>query len=93
MDIDECASSPCQHGGTCNNLVNGFKCTCTEGYYDHMCVSDINECASDPCLNGGQCVDGIHRLAMLKDSTVVVYIWTVFRATKARLNLTNPHIH
>jgi len=27
-DINECASNPCQSGGTCNDLVNGYTCTC-----------------------------------------------------------------
>ena len=28
-DIDECASNPCQNGGTCIELeLNGYSCTC-----------------------------------------------------------------
>ena len=30
-DIDECESDPCQHGGTCNDAVNSFNCSCTSG--------------------------------------------------------------
>ena len=31
-DINECASNPCQNGGECNDLVNGYNCTCADGY-------------------------------------------------------------
>ena len=32
QDINECASSPCQNGGTCRDLVNAFTCDCAAGY-------------------------------------------------------------
>lgn len=28
VDIDECASSPCQNGGTCVDAVNMYSCNC-----------------------------------------------------------------
>ena len=28
VDIEECASSPCQNGGSCRDLVNAFECDC-----------------------------------------------------------------
>ena len=36
-EIDECVSNPCESGSTCNNYVNSFNCTCTEGYTGMMC--------------------------------------------------------
>ena len=36
-DIDECSSNPCEHGSTCNNLVNNYTCTCTPGYDGYNC--------------------------------------------------------
>ena len=36
-DIDECESSPCMNGGTCDNLVNGFSCNCTDKYNGSRC--------------------------------------------------------
>lgn len=32
QDIDECLSSPCKNGGTCQNLENNYECTCMEGF-------------------------------------------------------------
>ena len=37
-DIDECASYPCQNGGTCNQEVNFFSCTCPPGYEQPVCT-------------------------------------------------------
>ena len=37
LDIEECASSPCQNGGTCNDRVNKYTCTCDFGYLDINC--------------------------------------------------------
>ena len=37
LDIDECASHPCQNEGTCNDAVNEYSCTCKAGYTDANC--------------------------------------------------------
>ena len=37
LDIDECASGPCQNGGTCVDQVNGYLCQCAPGYADLQC--------------------------------------------------------
>ncbi|CAC5401497.1 Protein serrate,Protein eyes shut homolog,Neurogenic locus Notch protein,Neurogenic locus notch homolog protein 3,Protein eyes shut,Delta and Notch-like epidermal growth factor-related receptor,Delta-like protein C,Neurogenic locus notch homolog protein 1,Fibropellin-3,Protein crumbs homolog 2,Sushi, von Willebrand factor type A, EGF and pentraxin domain-containing protein 1,Protein jagged-2,Neurogenic locus notch homolog protein 2,Protein crumbs homolog 1,Delta-like protein D,Protein jagged-1,Protein jagg len=57
IDINECASSPCKHGGVCHDAVDSFTCSCTAGYVGSYCETDINECASSPCQNGGICHD------------------------------------
>ncbi|XP_072049558.1 uncharacterized protein [Amphiura filiformis] len=56
-DVDECASFPCENQGTCTDKVNGFICTCREGFIGERCQTDINECASFPCENQGTCTD------------------------------------
>ena len=36
-DIDECASAPCQNGGTCVDKINSYLCQCAPGYTDLQC--------------------------------------------------------
>jgi hypothetical protein len=36
-DINECASNPCQNGGTCTDLINNYSCACVPGYTDKNC--------------------------------------------------------
>ena len=64
QDVDECESLPCANGAHCNNLVNGYTCTCLTGYTGNIlirvtvCVrsnSYVDECESLPCMNGAQC--------------------------------------
>jgi hypothetical protein len=56
---DDCASYPCQNGGTCNDGLGAgsYTCDCRSEYMGHDCETDIDDCASDPCLNGGTCTD------------------------------------
>ena len=34
---DECDSNPCGNGGTCNDYINEFNCTCASGYEGTLC--------------------------------------------------------
>ena len=36
-DIDECASGPCQNGGTCTDGINQYTCTCPAGFEGVIC--------------------------------------------------------
>ena len=36
-DTDECASTPCQNGGTCTDQINSYLCQCALGYTDLQC--------------------------------------------------------
>ena len=33
-ETNECDSLPCQNGGTCNDEINGYTCTCTDTGYE-----------------------------------------------------------
>ena len=41
VDINECASHPCKNGGTCSDLVNGYKCSCKPGYTGINCQTGV----------------------------------------------------
>lgn len=32
LDINDCDPSPCENRGTCEDLVNGYRCQCMDGY-------------------------------------------------------------
>eukprot|EP00795_Rhopilema_esculentum_P001778 gene1778-16265_t len=66
IEVDECASAPCQNGGNCTDLVNSYTCTCPPGYTGSNCEIDINECESQPCMHGGTCVDGVNSVNNFK---------------------------
>ena len=37
QNVNECASSPCQNGGTCWDGLNGFTCTCNAQWTGPLC--------------------------------------------------------
>jgi hypothetical protein len=36
-NVDECGSGPCQNGGNCVDLVDGYRCICHAGYSGKNC--------------------------------------------------------
>jgi hypothetical protein len=57
QDVNECASNPCQNGGTCHDGVNGYTCECSRDCSGSNCETAITECDSSPCQNGATCID------------------------------------
>ena len=37
LDIDECKSQPCQHGGTCFDGMYSYTCQCMDGFIGKNC--------------------------------------------------------
>lgn len=42
--LDECASGPCQNGGTCIDGYLKYTCLCRKGWGGSNCNTDFNEC-------------------------------------------------
>lgn len=61
IDIDDCESQPCQHGGRCIDELGAFSCDCTQtGYIGDFCEINIDECQSNPCEHGARCIDKVN---------------------------------
>ena len=60
VNVDDCAASPCQNGGTCFDFVNDYKCYCHAGFMGRNCEQNADDCRGDPCANGGTCHDAIN---------------------------------
>ncbi|XP_053391010.1 scavenger receptor cysteine-rich type 1 protein M130-like isoform X2 [Mercenaria mercenaria] len=59
IDIDECLSSPCLHGGSCENGNMSYTCKCSNKWGGTSCEIDLefDACIDTPCLNNGTCKD------------------------------------
>ncbi|XP_078667248.1 uncharacterized protein LOC144909067 [Branchiostoma floridae x Branchiostoma belcheri] len=67
IDIDECASNPCQNGGTCQDGVNSYHCHCQVGYGGENCQHDLDLCAQVACPFNWQCQDhGDHFICLAR---------------------------
>ena len=56
QNVNECLSSPCQHGGVCTDEVAGFSCQCPDAFTGPTCDEDVNECiTTQPCRNYVAC--------------------------------------
>ena len=61
LDIDDCESAPCLHGGKCSDGVNMFSCDCEDtGLTGQTCQVDIEEWdipdyEDSPCRNNASC--------------------------------------
>merc|ERR1719285_1078609 len=45
VNIDDCASNPCENQGTCIDLVNGYSCSCAGGWGGTNCDKMVSNAA------------------------------------------------
>ncbi|XP_076655704.1 cubilin [Halictus rubicundus] len=60
LKTNECDSNPCQNGGSCQDLYEGYQCHCPPNWEGPNCMTDVNECVrllgTDlGCQNGANC--------------------------------------
>lgn len=62
QNIDDCFPNPCQNGGSCQDLVNAFSCSCTDEWMGETCHQEYDACSFFPCQNSATCspVLGFH---------------------------------
>ena len=42
-DNNDCDPNPCENGGACEDIVNGYRCQCLDGYIGTQCqTSEFN---------------------------------------------------
>ena len=44
INIDDCASNPCENNGLCVDEVNGYSCVCETGYTGKNCQHTVDYC-------------------------------------------------
>ncbi|XP_059984924.1 coagulation factor VII [Lagenorhynchus albirostris] len=52
-DGDQCASRPCQNGGSCEDQLQSYLCFCLDGFEGRNCETDKNSQLICPNDNGG----------------------------------------
>lgn len=56
--LNACHSSPCLHGGNCDDIYSAYHCSCPLGWSGTRCELNIDECFSNPCIHGN-CSDRV----------------------------------
>ena len=56
IEINECMTFPCKHGGQCDDLVNDFVCSCPEAWEGKRCETPSQYCDNGTCENDAECI-------------------------------------
>ena len=87
ININDCASSPCQNNAECVDLANAYHCECPLGYVGDNCENatgwdqDSTSCGVNQYLVSGRCIDCPFGTYSLEGSTT------------CRVELTDDNIH
>jgi hypothetical protein len=58
--VNECLSNPCQNGGTCQDHLAYYNCSCPMGYAGTHCEDNVNDCLGVQCPAVRECKDGLN---------------------------------
>ncbi|XP_064594456.1 lactadherin-like [Liolophura sinensis] len=76
-EYNQCNKKPCQHGGSCTDLSNGYACSCIDGYGGERCEFD--------CVNHPLGVNAKDKL--IPDAQMSAYLSEgTYAASNGRLN-------
>ena len=50
LDINDCATDPCQNGATCKDEVGRYTCICVPGHTGVLCETGILSSVAFQCL-------------------------------------------
>ena len=56
-----CDLHPCQNGGVCSLVSDGYVCTCPRGFGGPHCKRQLLPCETQPCVNG-ICIEDTTRM-------------------------------
>ena len=80
VDVDECASNPCQNHGVCTQpLVAMYRCVCPPGYNGTNCEILIDNCASSPCPTWQNCTNQINNFmsVLIWSPLYLIILWNL----------------
>ncbi|XP_063961497.1 sortilin-related receptor-like [Lytechinus pictus] len=66
-DTDDCADDPCDNGGTCNDMVNDYNCSCLPGFIGIKCEIALCPEGNLICMEGSTCYPSSWRCDGLLD--------------------------
>nr|XP_012599907.2 protein crumbs homolog 1 [Microcebus murinus] len=52
LRLNACSSSPCLHGGDCEDAYSSYHCSCPLGWSGARCELRVDGCFPNPCIHG-----------------------------------------
>lgn len=71
IDVDDCASNPCQNGGTCADGVNSHTCDCPPGFSGDNCETCTPTTCEAQAVDCGDIPDGCGAMLTCGEACIV----------------------